>query len=174
MIALADRPSSRVPWAVAIFGLVAALLGIVAAVTFGSALSRERKVADDLEVVAREFTAALLTYDSSDLEASRKRVRPLVTDKFFANYESTLNALATVNSRAAGRATEVLLSEPHDEKAAVVVVTESRAETANGPRASTGAYLRLDLVRSGGKWRVDSVLELAPGQLEGASPPPDS
>lgn len=170
---MADPPSSRLAWAVAIFGLVAALLGVVAAVTFGSALGRERKTASDLEFVSREFTAALLTYDSADLEAARERVRPLVTDKFFSNYEATLTALASVNARAAGRATEVMLGEPREERAAVVVVTESRAETPNGPRASTGAYLRLDLVRSAGTWRVDAVVELSPARLEGASPPPD-
>ena len=126
---------------------------------------------EELRAVSSDFAGALLTYDSADLEAARRRVRPLVTDKFFRNYEATLGALAGVQSKAEGRAVETMVGAVSDDRVAVVVVTESDAQTPNGPRANRGTYLRLDLLRQGGKWRVDQVIELAAGRPEGASPP---
>ncbi len=154
--------------------LFSALVTVVAAGTVASVLLRERSERaerTELEEVASRFASALLTYDSADLEASRKRMRPLATDKFFANYEATLKALADVNSKAEGRAAEVLVGRPRGSRVAVVVVTDSTAQTANGPRSNRGAYLRLDLVRAEDRWQVDQVIELASGRAEGANPP---
>ena len=153
---------------------IVALIGVVAAATVASVLLRERSERverAELESVSSRFAAALLTYDSSNLELARNRMRPLATDKFFANYEATLTALAEVNSRADGRAREVLVGRPRGERVTVVVVTDSTAQTANGPRASKGTYLRLDLLLGKGGWKVDQVVELASGVSEGATPP---
>ena len=155
--------------------LLSALVAVAAAGTVASVLLRERSERverTELEAAASRFASALLTYDSRNLDASRERMRPLVTDKFFANYEATLEALADVNSEAEGRATEVLVGRPRGNRAAVVVVTDSTAQTANGPRANRGTYLRLDLLRVGDRWLVDEVIELASGRSEGAEPPP--
>ena len=152
------------------------LVAVAAAGTVASVLLRERSERverTELEAVASRFASALLTYDSANLDASRDRMRPLATDKFFANYEATLKALADVNSRAEGRATEVFVGRSRNSGVAVVVVTESTAQTANGPRSNRGTYLRLDLLRAGNGWRVDRVIELAAGRSEGAEPPPD-
>ena len=152
------------------------MIAVAAAGTVASVLLRERSERverADLETVSSRFASALLTYDSSDLEISRKRMRPLATDKFFTNYEATLKALAGVNSKAEGKATEVFVGRRRGTGVAVVVVTESTAQTANGPRANRGTYLRLDLVRGGSGWRVDRVIELAAGRSEGAEPPPE-
>ena len=138
----------------------------------GSALLRERGDRDEIRSVSTRFAAALLSYDSADLDGAIERMEPLATERFLANYEATLKALARVNSRAEGRAVEVMVGEPAPQRVAVVVVTESTAHTANGPRASRGAHLRLDLVNQDGRWRVDQVLELAAGRSEGAEPPP--
>ena len=146
----------------------------MATATVGSVLLRERSVRaeqEQLTSVATEFASALLTYDSADLEAARRRVRPLATDKFFRNYEGTLAALSKVQSKAEGRAVETMVGRVRDNRAAVVVVTESDAQTPNGPRANRGTYLRLDLLHEGGRWKVDQVVELASGRPEGASPP---
>ena len=156
--------------------LLCALVVVVAAGTVASVLLRERSERverTELEASASRIASALLTYDSANLEASRRRMRPLATDKFFANYEATLEALADVNSKAEGSATEVLVGRPRGERVSAVVVTESTAQTPNGPRANRGTYLRLDLVRSEGTWRVDQVIELAAGRSEGAEPPPE-
>lgn len=155
--------------------LLSAVVAVVAAGTVASVLLRERSERverTELEGLASRFTSALLTYDSADLQASRDRMRPLATDKFFANYEATLKALADVNSKAQGRATEVFVGRPRSSRVTVVVVTESTAQTANGPRANRGTYLRLDLLRAGDTWQVDQVIELASGRSEGADPPP--
>ncbi|HUR48668.1 MAG TPA: hypothetical protein VMY88_03925 [Acidimicrobiales bacterium] len=156
------------------FPLLAAFVGVVAAVTIASVLLGERSERverADLEEAAGDFAVALLSYDSANLEAARARMRPLATDKFFANYEATLAALAEVNSKAEGRASEILVGRTKAGRAAVVVVTESTAQTANGPRANRGTYLRLELVLRAGGWRVDQVVELAAGRSEGAEPP---
>jgi hypothetical protein len=147
---------------------------VAAAATVASVLLRERSVRAEHEAltsVASEFAGALLTYDSGDLDAARRRVRPLVTDKFFRNYEATLGALANVQSKAQGRAAETMVGAVRGDRVAVVVVTESDAQTPNGPRANRGTYLRLDLLRQDGKWKVDQVIELAAGRPEGAYPP---
>lgn len=154
--------------------LVAAVVTVIAAGTLASVLLRERSERAEraeIEAAASRFASALLTYDSADLEAARKRMRPLATEKFLTNYEATLTALAGLDSKAAGRATEVFVGTRRDSRVAVVVVTESTAETANGPRANRGTYLRLDLVWADDRWRVDQVVELASGRSEGAAPP---
>lgn len=140
---------------------------------FGSALMRERGARADLESVAARFASALLTYDSADLEEAKSRIRPLVTDKFFANYELTLQGLATVNAKAEGRATEVFVAQPGGDQASTIVVTESTAERASGKRTNEGAYLRLYLIRHAGGWKVDSVVELNPGRSEGPAEAPE-
>ena len=152
------------------------LVAVAAAGTVASVLLRERSERVErtaLEASASRFASALLTYDSANLDASRERMRPLATEKFFTNYEATLKALADVNSKAEGRATEVFVGRPRGNAVGVVVVTESTAQTANGPRSNRGTYLRLDLVRAGEQWRVDRVIELASGRSEGAEPPPE-
>ena len=155
---------------------IAAVVGVIAAGTVASVLLSERSERAEraaLESASSRFTAALLSYDSSNLDQARDRMRPLATDKFFTNYEATLEALAEVNSKSEGRAVELLVGRARGNRAAVVAVTESNAQTANGPRANRGAYLRLDLVHTDGGWRVDEVVELAPGRSEGATPPGD-
>ena len=158
-----------VPWLLAFVALVAA--GTVASVLLSERSVRAEQ--EELRAVSADFASALLTYDSADLKAARDRVRPLVTDKFFRNYEATLEALATVQSKAEGKALETMVGPVRGNRAAVVVVTRSDAQTPNGPRANRGTYLRLDLLHDGGKWKVDQVLELASGKPEGAAPPPD-
>lgn len=156
--------------------LLTAFVVVAAAATVASVLLRERSERaerSELESVSTRFAAALLSYDSADLDAARGRMRPLATDKFFANYEATLKALADVNSKAEGRATEVLVGRAKGSRAAVVVVTDSTAQTANGPRANRGSYLRLELLLGKDGWRVDQVVELASGRPEGADPPPE-
>lgn len=158
------------------FPLLAAFVGVVAAVTVASVLlgeRSERAERREIEAASGDFAAALLSYDSSNLEAARTRMRPLATSKFFANYEATLAALAKVNSRSEGKASEILVGRPRSGRVTVVVVTDSTAQTANGPRTNKGSYLRLELVRDGDGWRVDQVLELASGRSEGAEPPPN-
>lgn len=134
---------------------------------------RERSTTTGVDRAAREFTTALLTYDSTDLEAARKRVRPLVTDRFFKNYDSTLAALAAVNSQASGKATQVFVDLAAGDRAAAVVVTESTAASNGQPRRSVGSYLRLDLVRQDGDWKVDAVLELSAGRQDAPPTPPE-
>ena len=142
------------------------LAALVAAGAFGSALLRERNARSELEAVSSRFASALLTYDSGDLESSRSRIRPLVTDKFFANYDATLKGLAELNAKAEGKAVEVFVGRPHDGRVSTIAVTESAAQTATGPRRNRGTHLRLYLVRQAGAWRIDSVVELAPGRTE--------
>ena len=146
-----------------------AVLALVVAGAFGSALLRDRNSHSEVESVASRFASALLTYDSGDLDRSRSRIRPLVTDKFFANYDSTLKALAEVNAKAEGRAVEILVGRPQGGRVSAIAVTDSEAQTTNGPRRNSGTHLRLYLVRQEGAWRVDSVVELSPGRSE--SPP---
>lgn len=145
----------------------------MAAATFGAALVRERSTTTGVEEAARTFTAALLTYESADLEASRRRVRPLVTEGFFRNYEATLEALAAVNSAASGKATEVFVDLQAGDRASAIVVTDSTATSNGQPRATTGSYLRLDMVRRDGAWKVDSVLEIAAGRQAGGEAQPE-
>jgi hypothetical protein len=161
---LATSPRTIVPWGLA-------LIAVVAAGTFGFALQRERTTGSEVEATARRFAQALLTYDSGSLDQARDRVRPLVTDGFFKNYEGTLAALAEVNSSAEGKATEVFLDLKSADRAAAVVVTDSTATSAAGPSRTQGSYLRLDLVSQGGRWRVDKVVELFAGRRQGPVPP---
>ncbi len=162
--------SGRLWWLPLLVGLIAVVAAaIVASVLLGERSERVERA--ELESVSTRFAEALLTYDSSNLELARNRMRPLATEKFFKNYEGTLQALADINSRADGRATEVLVGRPRDNRVTVVVVTDSTAQTPNGPRAQRGTYLRLDLVLGEGGWQVDQVIELASGRSEGAAPP---
>ncbi len=138
-------------------------MAVVAAATLGSALSRQGAVEGAVEETARRFTAALLTYDSDELAEARSRMRPLATDRFYANYEKTLVALAEVTGSAVGSATEVFLDISGPETASAVVVTHSVAQTAVGTARTTGSYLRLDLVKDEGRWKADAVVELFAG-----------
>lgn len=150
-----------------------ALAAVVAAAAFGSALLRERGVRGELESVTGRFASALLTYDSNDLQQARARIRPLVTDKFFANYDSTLEGLAILNAKAEGKAIEVFVADAGADRASTIVVTDSTAERATGTTTKKGAYLRLYLVRDGGAWKVDSVVELSPGRSERPADAPE-
>lgn len=159
----APRPSDLRPNRVGLIPWLIALGAVVAAATFGFALNRQGAPLAAVEETARSFTEALLTYDSDELAEARTRIRPLVSERFFANYDTTLSALAAVNSSAEGSATEVFVRLTASEAASAVVVTDSTAETASGRARTSGSYLRLDLIRAGGQWRVDRVVELFAG-----------
>jgi hypothetical protein len=129
-------------------------------------LADERDDRRDAAQVAGDFTAAVLSYDYRDLGDSLDQVMALSTPDWGRQYENAwfseqqgvieeLQAVAQVDVR------DVMLGDEHDGAIAAVVLFNANIESQIGTRRLGGSYLRLDLVKHQGDWRVDNLAFLA-------------
>jgi Mce-associated membrane protein len=163
------EPPRRSRWPMACAALFLVALGLAAlAATQRSALEGERGDRRQIEQVSGEVATALLTYDYQHLDVSRDRVLQRSTGKFRKEYEaafeSSLKTLLT-ETKATSRGTvkDIYLSRVEDGTASALVVANAVADGTAGKRVTVDSYFRLDLVKVGGRWRVDGVTDLTFG-----------
>ncbi|MGW0064089.1 hypothetical protein ACWDTT_29645 [Streptosporangium sandarakinum] len=110
---------------------------------------------------AREFAVALQTYDYADLRACRDRVRAVSSERFERTYDEVFarlrDAIISLRARSAASVRDVYVSGVTPERARAVTVVDSTVTSTAGTRRLLGTYMRLDLVRAGGRWEVDGT-----------------
>lgn len=148
--------------------VVATGLGAAAA-TLYSRLQAERGDRDDVAEVSGRFAEALLSYDYEDLDRAKGRVLADATGRFKNEYERAFTGgldvlLKETKARSRGTVLDVFVSEIEDDNAKAIAVVTASAEGIAGRRQATDSYIQLDLVKVGGKWKVDGVTNLNFGQ----------
>lgn len=117
-------------------------------------------VRNQVAQVAADEAAALSTYDYRDPTAAKTRILEFATGAFAQQEESEYTGVASsiAQLKATGTATveESLASNAdHGQADAFVVVVASTKSTSG--TAYVTQYLRMNLVLSGGKWKVDEI-----------------
>jgi len=150
----------------ALFGVLAFGFAVIAAVAT-QRLDERSGDRDDIAMTAHEFGEALLTYDYEHLEAAKQRVLALSTGNFRSEYEKAFNGGLDVlfretKARSEGATEEVFVGEIDEESHTVtaIVVVNAVSQGAAGRRVLADSYIRLQLVKVGGEWRVDGVTNL--------------
>lgn len=131
-----------------------------------TSLADERDDRRDAAQVASEFTTAIQGYDSRDLGATLDAATALAThdygqqleDAWFSDLQPIVEQL---HGRATVRVSDVLLGDESDGAIPAVVVFDARVTSTIGTRNMSGTYLRLDLVKVDGTWKVDDMAFLA-------------
>ena len=123
-------------------------------------------VRSDVSEVSAALGTLLFTYDFHDLSKSQAKITALTTGAL-AQRESTQSASVQtqlVKAKAVGTATvkEVSVSILGTEHAKSFVVVTTHVTSKQGEANGT-AYLHLDLVRTGGVWKVDDAQTLTTG-----------
>lgn len=168
-----DRARRRLAVAcAALFGLSVGLAVLAAVLSARLADERDRHQA--IEEVAGRFAAALLTYDFEKLDASKQRVLELSTGNFRKEYERAFvggldKLYLETKARSVGTVKDVFVGTVEDDTANAIVVADAVAEGTSGTRRRLDSYIQLDLVRVGGRWRVDGVTSLNFGQEPGSA-----
>jgi len=168
-----SRRATWVPWATAgVLFVFAVVLAVVAASLQGQ-LSAERDDRREVERVAGELTAALLTYDHRDLEGWRARVLAHSTGSFRRTFEDTYKAslepiVTEAQASSTGTVKDIFLGEIDNGSATAIVVASTVAEGNAGRRRGFDTYVQLDLVEVDGRWRVNDVTNLNLGGSESA------
>lgn len=155
----------------ALFGLSVGLAVLAAVLSARLADERDRRQA--VEDVAGRFAAALLTYDFDKLEESKQRVLELSTGNFRKEYEEAFEGgLDTLyqetQARSRGTVKDVFVGAVDGDTAEAIVVADATAEGTAGARRRLDSYIRLQLVRLGGRWQVDGVTSLNFGEEPGS------
>jgi hypothetical protein len=162
-----DRPrrsGSKLAIALAVlFAALAIFLAFVATSLRGQ-LDDERDVRADVEDVAGRFSEALLTYKFGDLDTTKDHVLGLSTGEFATEYEAAFPGLASLITQSQSSATatvkDVFVSRIEGDRATAITVVDAVGTGAGGPRTQPDSYVRLDLVRTSGGWKVDGVTSL--------------
>jgi hypothetical protein len=142
------------------------VIGAVLAWQRGNDLQAAQDDHQDAARVAGDFTTAVLSYDYHDLSGSLDDVLALSSPEWGEQYENAwfsdqqpvieeLQAVAQVDVR------DVMLGDEHDDAVSAVVLFNASIESQIGTRRLSGSYLRLDLVKVDGDWRVDNLAFLA-------------
>jgi hypothetical protein len=156
-----------------VFGLAAAILGVVAAGDEGV----ESGEVTSLRKAAGEVGVALLSYDFHDPEDHRDRVLALATGSFRGEYESAFDQglgdlITKVQATSEGFVKDVYVSELDEERGEAIVRADVTRNGAGGERTLFDIYLLLTLVHVDGAWKVDQVTDLN-FATEGAAEPAD-
>lgn len=122
---------------------------------------------DEIRSVSHQFGEALLTYDYENLDAAKRRVLSLSTGSFRDEYEKAFDGglallLRETKAKSVGETEEVFIGPIEEEGSSVttIVVVNAVAAGTAGRRVLADSYIRLQLVKVGGRWRVDGVTNL--------------
>ena len=156
------RRTTWAPWALAFVFLATAIVMTFVAASLNQDLDEARTGDREVAQVAGRFAAALFTYDHTDVERTREEVLSLATGGFREEYEQAFEGGIDVfieETEASSTVTvkDVLVGPVEDGTATAVAVIDTSADGAGGPRDLRNLYLRLDLVRVEGEWKVASV-----------------
>ena len=161
--------------AAAVLFAVALAASLLAASTRAE-LNRERDDRKEIEQVAGGLAAALLTFDHTDLDATKRRVLSFATGKFRREYEQAFDGglrtlLTETKATSTGTVTSIYVGEIADGSAGAIVVADAVADGTAGRRRTFASYIQLDLVKVDGRWRVDGVTDLNFGSGAGSAAP---
>jgi hypothetical protein len=165
-----------VRWVGAVAGLVIVALGATTLSQAGRVDDLQGQARDrtDAARVAGEFTETLFTFDGADPTANLDRLKELATKAYQPKVDDARQtALAggtegQTEAAMSAHVTDVFLTELDGDRAHAV----SRADwllEAGGQRLGLDLYLRIDLERVGGTWKVDEVTALTAKQPGGSS-----
>lgn len=165
--------------------LVVVLLAVtVAAVIWGVG---ERSDADEAEaqlgrqrnavLTATGFVEALMSYDHEDLDAQQAAVERFASDQFRADFTDAFSREVRdqiVEERATSTVTvdDVWLTIDDGDEAGAIVRALSTVSSEGGATAELESYLRVRLVRLGGRWLVDELTSLGSRDLGAPLSPP--
>lgn len=126
---------------------------------------------DEARRTSAQFGTALLTYDYGKLDETKKRVLSFATGSFRKQYEQAFSGGLDVilrETEAQSRVTnlDVFVSEIDDNTASAIVVVDTVTEGKSGTRRTLATYVRLELVRVAGTWKIDDVVNLNFGRPE--------
>ena len=118
------------------------------------------------QVVASDFTTAVLSYNFRDLRGSVDDVKALSTTDWGRQYEQAWfqeqqSIVEATHARGRVAVEDVMVSEESNGVIPAVVRFDATIRSEVGVRRITGGYLQLDLTRQGGEWKVDSMQYLA-------------
>ena len=166
-----EESPARRPLVLLTIALLVLATGLgAAAATFYSRLQSERSDRNDASDVAGRFGQALLSYDYTDLEATKRRVRAEATPRWFrTEFERAFSGGLDVllrETKGKSRATviDVFVSDIEDDTTSALVSLRAEAEGVRGRQPVSDSYLQLDLVKIDGRWKVDQVTNLNFGQ----------
>lgn len=158
-----ERRAARwIPWALAIVFLATAVVMTLVAASLNDDLDEARTGDREVAGVAGRFAEALFTYDHRDVERTREQVLSMATGGFRDEYEDAFDGGIDVfieETEATSTVTvkDVLVGAIEDGNATAVAIIDTRADGAGGARSLRNLYLRLDLVRVDGEWKVSTV-----------------
>lgn len=148
---------------VAVLFVVSVGLGVIAAAK-SAALTDDRGERREAAQAAGAIAEALLTYDHTDMEATKERVLALASGSFREEYEEAFPALTQLmeETKATSSASikDVFLGDIEAGSATAVVVADVTAVATSGSRRAEDRYIRVSLVKVEGRWRIDSVISL--------------
>lgn len=147
-----------------VLGIAAAGFAVISALATAQ-LDNERGDREEVADVSGAFASALLTYDYRDLAGAKKRVLDMSTGKFKAEYEKAFDGgldrlFEATQSRSAGTVTDVFVGPIEDDTVTTIAVVDAVSSGTAGGRRLVSSYIELQLVKVGGRWKVDGVSNL--------------
>lgn len=136
-----------------------------------TAQARDRRTA---ERVAGEFSETLFTFDAAHPTANLDRLRVLATKAYQPKVDDARQSALAGGSSAAqqasmrSRVTDVYLTELDGDQARAVTRADWQL-VASQQTLVLDLYLRIDLKREGGSWKVDTVSAITAKQPPGAT-----
>jgi hypothetical protein len=127
------------------------------------------------ERVAGEFSETLFTFDAAHPTANLDRLKVLATKAYQPKVDDARQSALAGGSSAAQQAsmrshvTDVYLTELDGDQAHAVTRSEWQL-VASDQTLVLDLYLRIDLKREGGSWKVDTVSAITAKQPPGATP----
>ncbi|HEV7887125.1 MAG TPA: hypothetical protein VGO92_06165 [Acidimicrobiales bacterium] len=157
-----------------VVGVVALALALLSATLYAK-LDQERSDRRAVQDVSGRFAAALLTYDYNELDQAKQRVLALSTGKFRKEYEQAFTGgldtlFRETKARSAGTVTDVFVGDISNETVTSIAVVDAVAQGSAGGRRLVSSYIQLQLVKVGGRWKVDGVTNLNLGAAAADTP----
>ncbi|HEY2430404.1 MAG TPA: hypothetical protein VGI06_15800 [Acidimicrobiales bacterium] len=126
-----------------------------------AALSRTAARERAVRTTAGELAQALLSYNATNLDASRARVLALSTATFAANYnqdftQALAGTITALHASASATVRDVYTADVSASAAKAIVVVDFQTKSSAGTRQVLGTSLQMDLVRQG-TWKVNDV-----------------
>jgi Mce-associated membrane protein len=113
---------------------------------------------------AGRFVETLLTYDHRDLGGYEDSVLALTAPPFSEQFSEAVlqisEGLIAAQEVSNPTVDDVFVADVDGETATTIVVYDRVLDGAAGPRTESNLYVRLGLVRQGGVWRVNDVVNL--------------
>ena len=139
-----------------LFAVVAAVLGVLVASGAG-----DDGDADDVRAAAGRFAEVAFTYDYRDPEDNRRRVADLSTPGFEEEYSRAFAGLTglveQVQSSSRATVNDVYVAEVDGSSALAVASVNLDLEGSAGPRTFYDVYVRIELQRLEGEWKVNDL-----------------